>query len=235
MSAATQSIAKQSIEYPDSDGQPIGEDTLHFDWIIRIVQWLQTHYFHDPEVFVAGDLLWYAVEGEPTIRTAPDALVAFGRPKGQRGSYKQWMEGSVAPQVVFEVLPTRDRFRETLRKWQFYQQYGVEELYIYKPDTGHFEGWIRKAGQLEEIPEIAGFVSPRLQIRFEPGEESDELKFFDLDGNRFLTFCEALYQRKAAEATLQRMQSEALAQAERARGDRYAAKLRELGFRPESA
>ena len=195
-------------------------------WVIRLAQWLQAHYFHDPDVFVAGDLLWYPVEGQPTIRTGPDALVAIGRPKGHRGSYKQWMEGNIAPQLVFEVLPTRDRFRETLRKWQFYQQYGVEELYIYKPDTGHFEGWIRKAGQLEEIPEIAGCVSPRLQIRFEPGEESDELKFFGRGGNLFLTFCENVEQRKAAEK---------LARAARERGDRLAARLRELGVDPESA
>jgi len=106
------------IEYPDCDGRPIAEDTLHFDWIVRIEQNLEALLFDDPNVFVAGDLLWYPVEGEPTICTAPDAVVAFGRPKGRRGSYKQWKEGNIAPQVVFEVLPTVDRFHETLRKFQ---------------------------------------------------------------------------------------------------------------------
>jgi Uma2 family endonuclease len=57
-----------------------------------------------PDVFVAGDLLWYPVEGRPDIRVAPDALVTFGRPKGYRGSYQQWQEGNIAPQVVFEIL-----------------------------------------------------------------------------------------------------------------------------------
>ena len=50
-------------------------------------------------------LLWYAVEGDNKIRQAPDAMVAFGRPKGYRGSYRQWEEGGIAPQVV-------GRFRE---------------------------------------------------------------------------------------------------------------------------
>ena len=36
----------------------------------------------DPNVFVAGDLLWYPVEGNPKVRSAPDAMVAFGRPNG---------------------------------------------------------------------------------------------------------------------------------------------------------
>ncbi len=72
----------EHIEYPDCDGRPIGEDTLHFDWIVRIEQNLEGLFRKDSNVFVAGDLLWYPVEGDPTIRTAPDALVAFGRPKG---------------------------------------------------------------------------------------------------------------------------------------------------------
>ena len=39
-------------------------------------------------------------KGNRKIRSAPDALTAFGRPKGYRGSYKQWEEGDVAPQVT---------------------------------------------------------------------------------------------------------------------------------------
>jgi hypothetical protein len=35
-----------------------------------------------PDVFVAGDLLWYPVEGRPDICRAPDVMVAIGRPKG---------------------------------------------------------------------------------------------------------------------------------------------------------
>ena len=58
----------------------------------------------DPQVFVAGNLLWYPVEGDNKTRAAPDAMVVFGRPKGDRSSYLQWLEGNIAPQVVFEVL-----------------------------------------------------------------------------------------------------------------------------------
>jgi hypothetical protein len=43
----------------------------------------------DPNVFVAGNLLWYPVEDEPTNRAAPDAMVIFGRPKGDRGSFRK--------------------------------------------------------------------------------------------------------------------------------------------------
>src|SRR4051812_27387732 len=92
------------IVYPDSDGQPMADNTLQFQWIVTIQGGLDALFAADPNVFVAGDLLWYPVEGQPKIRAAPDAMVVFGRPKGYRGSYKQWEEGGVAPQVVFEVL-----------------------------------------------------------------------------------------------------------------------------------
>ncbi len=82
-------VSDPSIEYPDSDGQPIAENTLQFQWIVTIYANLVVLFRNNANVFVAGDLLWYPVVGQPTIRTAPDALVAFGRPKGYRGSYMQ--------------------------------------------------------------------------------------------------------------------------------------------------
>jgi Uma2 family endonuclease len=60
---------------------------------------------------------------------APDAMVAFGRPKGHRGSYMQWRGGGIAPQVVFEVLSPDNRAGELARKFQFYERFGVEEYY----------------------------------------------------------------------------------------------------------
>ena len=44
-----------------------------------------------------------------------------------------------------------------------------------------------------------GFVSPRLQIRFEPGEGPDNLKIFGPDGEPFQTLSEVVDQRNAAE------------------------------------
>jgi Uma2 family endonuclease len=65
-----------------------------------------------PNIFVAGDLLWYPVEGHPEIRVAPNVLVAFDRPKGDRGSYRQWQEDNVDPQVVFEILSPGNTLKE---------------------------------------------------------------------------------------------------------------------------
>src|SRR5690242_14307438 len=81
--------AREAVVYPDSDGEPIAENTRQYEWIVTIKGGLDAVFRDDPNVFVAGDLLWYPVEGDNTTRTAPDAMVALGRPKGDRGSYKQ--------------------------------------------------------------------------------------------------------------------------------------------------
>jgi Uma2 family endonuclease len=130
MSIAVNPAQRSDIEYPDSDGQPLSDNTLQFKWIVTIKEALEAQFRNDPNVFVAGDLLWYPEQGKPKIRTAPDVLIAFERPKGYRGSYKQWEEGGIAPHVVFEVLSPGNRDAESVRKFRFYERYGVEEYYI---------------------------------------------------------------------------------------------------------
>ena len=111
----------RTVEYPDCDGLPMSDNTLQFQWIMTIVGGLRALFRGNPDVFVAGDLLWYPVEGDNTIRSAPDAMVAFGRPKGYRGSYAQFREGGIAPQVVFEVRSPGNRAGELERKYAFYE------------------------------------------------------------------------------------------------------------------
>src|SRR5437868_15361210 len=114
-------MASRHTVYPDCDGQPIADTTRQFRYITTIHGGLEALFRDDPNVFVAGDNLWYPVEGDNTIRTAPDVYVAFGRPKGHRGSYRQWEEGGIAPQVVFEILSPGNRPAEMTRKFEFYQ------------------------------------------------------------------------------------------------------------------
>ncbi|HAA30945.1 MAG TPA: hypothetical protein DCE56_28640, partial [Cyanobacteria bacterium UBA8553] len=82
--------AASAIIYPDSDGQPMADNTKQFRWIVVIKENLEILFADVADVFIAGDLLWYPIEGDNKTCQAPDALIAFGRPKGDRGSYKQW-------------------------------------------------------------------------------------------------------------------------------------------------
>ena len=112
----------------------MADNTLQFQWIVTIKEGLARAFAAQPDVFVAGDLLWYPVEGRPDICAAPDAMRRDRAAQGYRGCYKQWEEGGIAPQVVFEVLSPNNRPAEMGRKLEFYEQYGVDEYYIYDPD-----------------------------------------------------------------------------------------------------
>ncbi|MBL8247052.1 MAG: Uma2 family endonuclease [Candidatus Competibacter sp.] len=176
------------LVYPDSDGQPMADNTRQFRYIVMIQGGIAALFAHDPNVFVAGDLLWYPVEGDNTIRAAPDVMVVFGRPPGDRGSYRQWREGGLAPQVVFEVLSPGNTLAEMVRKFQFYDRYGVEEYYIYDPDRGELDGSIRRNGRLESVQRMEGWISPRLSVRFTL--LGTDLVLYRPDGRRFETFLE---------------------------------------------
>jgi len=179
---------KDGIIYPESDGKPMADNTEHFNWIVKIKENLEALFADNPDVFVAGDLLWYPVEGDNKKRIAPDALVAIGRPKGHRGSYIQWEEDNIAPQVVFEVMSPKNTKTEMAKKLKFYRQYGVKEYYLYDPDNVTFGGWLRSGEKLLKIKKIQGWISPLLKVRFELTNE--ELLIYRPDGEKFLSFVE---------------------------------------------
>jgi Uma2 family endonuclease len=165
----------------------MSDNTKQFRWILTIQQNIDWLYANNPDVFVAGDLLWYPVQGNNKIAAAPDTMVVFGRPKGDRGSYKQWLEGDLAPQVVFEILSPSNSRIEMSKKLLFYSLYDVEEYYVYDPDTNDLEIWIRGDRSLDSISEVHNWVSPRLGIRF---DISDELQIYRPDGTKFYSYIE---------------------------------------------
>lgn len=215
----------------------MSDNTKQFRWIVTIKENLEILFANDPNVFVAGDLLWYPVQGKNTIRQAPDAMVIFGRPKGdsptetlrERGSYQQWKENNIPPQVVFEILSPGNRTGKMAQKALFYQRYGVQEYYIYDPDDNEISGLMRSGEWLEPLEEMNGWVSPLLGIRFQLAE--DTLEIYRLDGEKFLTSVELHHQgeveRQRADEALSQLEQE------RQRYQALMAKLREQGIDPE--
>ena len=231
------------IEYPDSDGKPMADNTLQFEWIATIKGNLDLLFANDPDVFVAGDNLIYPVEGSPAICQAPDVYVAFGRKKGYRGSYKVWKEGGLFPQVIFEVLSPSNTTREMEKKRKFYDTHGAEEYYVLDPDRLRMEGYVGGAKGLERIPSPIGWKSPRLGITF---AMSDDLELHYPGGSRFMTFVELgqlqketarqlVEEKRRTGSEKQRAESEKQrAENEKQRAEKFAAKLRELGVDPDA-
>ncbi len=155
-------------------------------------------------------------------------MVIFGRPRGDRGSYQQWKEQNIAPQVAFEILSPSNSKREMQEKRDFYEKYGVEEFYIYDPDRFRLSGWVRQGSQLLPIANLEGWISPRLNIRFT--QVNGELEIYRPDGRRFLTSVEL--EQRAVTAEERAVAAEELAAQEKARADRLAEQLRALGIDP---
>ncbi|TYQ23904.1 hypothetical protein PseudUWO311_20980 [Pseudanabaena sp. UWO311] len=181
-------LSKSNIIYPESDGKPMADNTKQFELIVEIKKGLDLLFINNPQVFVAGDLFWYPVEGQSKIVTAPDVMVAMGRPKGDRGSYKQWEEDNIAPQVVFEILSPSNNRAEMSKKLLFFERYGVEEYYLYDPEENVLEVWQRTFDGLSLMDFSDSWTSPRLGIRLDIA--SGRLQLYNADGTKFYSYIE---------------------------------------------
>ncbi len=221
------------IDYPDSDGNPMADNTEQYRWIVMIKENLEIVFANDPNVFIAGDLLWYPVR-HTQKRMAPDVMVVFGRPKGRRGSYKQWLEDNIAPQVAFEILSPSNKDRRGLEsledKFNFYEAYGIEEYYVYDPDDLLLWGWQRIRDRFISIEIQPEWVSPLLQVRFE-WQAGQELVLYRPNGQRFLSTLEL--EQKANLAQQRASLAEQIAEQDRQRANRLADRLRAMGIDPD--
>ena len=129
----------ESIDFPDSDGKPMADNTLQFRWIVTLAGGLDALYAAYADVFVAGDLLWYPVKGRRDLCQAADVLVVFGRPKGYRRSYLQWKEAT-SLQVVRRGVAGNLSPRWT--QVRILRDVRPEEYYVYDPDDVKLFGWL---------------------------------------------------------------------------------------------
>jgi hypothetical protein len=192
MSAEMQ--ANRPVVYPESDGEPMADNTLQAEWMMT----LQGNLDACLADFVGMNNFWYPREGHPEIRLAPDVYVACGRPKGHRSSYRQWEENDTPVTVIFEILSPGNTSSEMAGKFLFYEEHGVEEYYIHDPQANRLEVWLRRGSVLRRVLEVDGFVSPRLGIRFDLQSDPARLTVWRPDGQRFLTMVELDVERQAA-------------------------------------
>ncbi len=241
--SAVRPVPAFGLVFPDSDGQPMAENTRQYEAIVTLKGNIEA--FAPADAFVAGDHLIYVDSRDPAARQAPDVYVAFGRPRGHRGGYKLWEEANVFPQVVFEVLGPSNTAAEMRAKRRFYFNHGAEEYYEFDPEAGTWLGFILNpdTGLPDQVTNMGGFVSPRLGMQFE--FRPLELLVYRPDGNRFLSFQElndkveverARAEREAQRAEQERQRAEQerqRAELEKQEKDRFRAMLRSAGLDPD--
>jgi Uma2 family endonuclease len=122
------------IDYPESDGMPMGETDLRRDWMFRILEILRLRY-RGERVYVASDLLVYYQEGDPTKFVVPDDFVVLDCDPGRRRTFRVWEEKGKAPDVVFEVTSRSTKREDEIFKPRTFARLGVKEYFLYDPTS----------------------------------------------------------------------------------------------------
>jgi Uma2 family endonuclease len=192
-----------TIEYPESDGKPMGETDVHIELIINLRCALRDFFRNAADVYVGSNLLFYYVEGDPGKRIEPDVFFVRGVGKGARRVYKLWEEGR-PPDVVFEIS-SRGTWQEDLqKKWQLYAQLGVREYFIFDPERDYLieplVGYRLEDGQYVRM-EVEGGRLRSEALGLELVDTGETLRLYDPQAQRFLpTPTEESDARRQAEA-----------------------------------
>jgi Uma2 family endonuclease len=222
----------QQVEYPESDGRPMGETDLHIDWILRIRDLLRWRY-RGQRVYVASNLLLYFEEGMAYRFVVPDGFVVLDCEPGRRRTYKLWEEGK-APDVVFEVTSRASKREDEVSKPQTYAEIGVREYFVYDPSAEYLSPPLQGFRRAEPGPgyqRIAAepdgaLVCETLGLRLTLN--AGELVFADRHtGEVQLTEAEAERAARQAEQAA-RQAEQAARQAERAAREAAEARVAEL-------
>ena len=159
-----------SVDYPDSDGQPVAETDFQ-----RIPLWyandvLARHFRDRNDVYVSANMFVYFEEGNPKAVVAPDVFVVLGAPNHRRRSYKVWEEPK-GPDFVLEITSDSTRRSDQGPKRRIYAELGVREYWLFDP-TGDYlspplQGLRLSAGRYVRLPSstsLDGSLSGRSEV-----------------------------------------------------------------------
>ena len=112
----------------------MAETQIHQEAMIELIHGLRDHFVDDPEVYVAGNMFLYFVEGDPRRNVSPDVMFIRGVPKTVRDTYKTWEEGGKAPDLVVEVSSKSTRREDLRTKLALYRdELKVREYFLFDP------------------------------------------------------------------------------------------------------
>ncbi len=146
------------IDYPESDGRPMGETDIHRKWIVRIDQLLNQR-LRGQRIYIGSDLLVYYQPGQPRRFVVPDNFIVLDCDPGPRRTFKTWEEQRT-PNVVFEVTSRSTKQEDLVFKPKVYEQFGVSEYFLYDPLAEYLrpalQGFRLKNGTLVQMDAAAG-------------------------------------------------------------------------------
>jgi Uma2 family endonuclease len=208
-------IAKSlaDIDYPSSDGEPLGEFEIHFRVVSSLFEMLDYWFSKKPMVHVASNLMLYYEEGNPYKFVSPDVQVTIDIPKlPPRRTFLAWKEGK-GPDFIVEVSSKSTWGNDLHGKMEVYRDsLKVQEYFLFDPLGENlivpFVGYTLTNGEYELIKPLNGRLPSKvLGLHLERGE--GYLRLFDPTSGKYLTSADDV--RKAnenAEAEVRRLEAE---------------------------
>jgi len=124
---------EHDIDYPESDGKPLGETPRHRQEIVDLLYVLEQRYRDTPDVCVEGNMFLYYERGNRGAVVCPDVFLVKGVARKLRDTFKVWEEGNRVPSLVIEVTSASTRDEDQIDKKAKYVTLGVEEYFLFDP------------------------------------------------------------------------------------------------------
>ena len=155
------------VEYPVRDGRPMAEHDRHCKEMQHYaIDVLDDFFARSPLVYVSGNNFVYFTEGNPKDSVSPDCYVVRGVGKGDRGTFKVWVEGA-RPCFALEVTSKKTRREDLGDKMAKYRDdLLLPEYFLFDP-TGDWIDEHLRAFRLSEgvYQKLAFDPRGRLQSR----------------------------------------------------------------------
>lgn len=171
------------VDYPTSDGRPMGETDLHRQDMMDVITALEDRFAADPDVYVSGNLLLYYERGNKRKHVSPDAFVVFGVPKAPpRDYFLLWAEGK-GPDVVIEITSKTTRREDQNKKLALYRDVlCVPEYFQFDPTEDYLrppmQGFRLVEGRYDPIAPVSGRL-PSLLLGLHLERDGKQLRLFD--------------------------------------------------------
>ena len=216
----SQSVVSPAIDYPCSDGRPMGESDLNITCMLYVLDALRRHFEKRAreDVYVSANSFLYYERGNRRAVVAPDVFVVRGVPSHLRDSYLLWQEPK-GPDFVLEVTSASTRREDEGRKRDVYAALGVEEYFLYDPRGEYLapplKGYRLRAGEYRPLPAVTVLPGGVLSVRSEvlgldlrDACEERMLRLHDpATGQDLLTYREQAAAREAAEARVAELEA----------------------------
>jgi Uma2 family endonuclease len=221
MSIAKDFETPKDVIFPPGDlysDEPPLESDLHLRQIILLLQCLELCWRNRNDFYVAGNLTVYY---SPRQRKSedfrgPDFFVVLGSERKPRKSWVVWEEDGKYPNVIVELLSDSTAATDKGLKKQIYQDiFRTPDYFWFDPNNLEFAGFHLLDGEYQPLePNPQGWLWSQ-QLNLYLGVYQEKLRFFTSEGQLVPT-------------------PEEVAEQEKQKSDRLAAKLRELGIDPDS-